>query len=61
MTTLTSDDCIEQLTQNQPPHNQHAFRETLRTIVRLAKSEGRIEAIEAGREALRAMSDRSLH
>lgn len=49
---MTVDQCIEELTQNQPQHNQHAFREMLHSIVRLAKSEARVEAINVARDHL---------
>lgn len=40
----TTDELIEQMTAMQDPRNQHAFRETLRSIVRLARVEERLEA-----------------
>lgn len=58
MTVTTSDEFIEQLTQCQPVANQKAFRDTLQSIVRLAKSEARNEALMNERDALAA---RSLH
>jgi hypothetical protein len=57
----STDDLIEQLTAMQDTSNQHAFRETLYSLVRLAKVEGRLEITREANDALHAYPAGSLH
>lgn len=57
----TTDELIEQLTVLQADENQHAFRETLHSLVRLAKVEGRLELTREAKEALHSYTSGSLH
>jgi hypothetical protein len=59
--TQGTDVLIEELTAQQDPRNQHQFRETLRSIVRMAQAEGRLNAMNEAREHLEVISNRSLH
>jgi len=61
MNTVGTDILIEQLTQAQPERNQYHFRETLRSLVRMAHAEGKLEAVQVAREVLIADTTRSLH
>lgn len=57
----TTDELIEQLTALQDASNQHAFRETLHSLVRLAKVEGRLEVTREANAALNAWPAGGLH
>lgn len=61
MTTMGTDVLIEQLVSIQEPRNQQKFRDTLQSIVALAKAEGRLEASKTAREYIAALNVRSLH
>lgn len=59
--TVGTDVLIEQMTQAQPERNQHQFREALRSLVRMAHAEGKLEAVQTAREALMAAIPERVH
>lgn len=61
MTTMGTDVLIEQLVSIQEPRNQQKFRDTLQSIVLMARAEGRLEAAQTAREYITAINTRSLH
>lgn len=61
MTTQGTDVLIEQLVSIQEPRNQQKFRDTLTSIVLMARAEGRLEAQQLAVAFQTAINTRSLH
>lgn len=61
MTTQGTDVLIDQLVSIQEPSNQQKFRDTLTSIVLMARAEGRIDAMNTALEFQAAQTTRSLH
>lgn len=59
--TMGTDVLIDQLVSIQEPRNQQKFRDTLQSIVLMARAEGRLEATNTALAFQAALTTRSLH